>query len=62
MSPEFRETLRQSQQLLEQRERAQAVYEARLQANKRALARAERLLGRLKDLFSGDPGSARTQR
>lgn len=62
MSPEFRETLRQSQQLLEQRERAQAVYEARLQANKRALARAERLLGQLKDLFSRDPGSVRTQR
>ena len=55
MSPEFRETLKQSQQLLEQRERAQAVYEARLLANKRALARAERLLGRLKDLFRATP-------
>lgn len=62
MSPEFRDTLEQSQQLLEQRERAQAVYEARLQANKRALARAERLLGRLKDLFSRGPGPSRVQR
>jgi hypothetical protein len=55
MSPEFRNTLQQSQRLLEQRERAQAVYEARLQANKRALARADKLLSRLKDLFSRGP-------
>jgi hypothetical protein len=62
MSPEFRDTLEQSQQLLEQRERAQAVYEARLQASKRAFARADRLLLRLKDLFSRGAGPMREQR
>jgi hypothetical protein len=61
MSPEFRHTLRQSQQLLEQRERAQAVYEARLLASKRALARADKLLIRLKDLMSRVNGPVRTQ-
>jgi hypothetical protein len=61
MSPEFRHTLRQSQQLLERRERAQAVYEARLLASKRALARADKLLIRLKDLMSRVNGPVRTQ-
>jgi hypothetical protein len=62
MSPEFRHTLKQSQQLLEQRERAQAVYEVRLLASKRALARADKLLIRLKDLMSRATGPVRSQR
>jgi ABC-type transporter Mla subunit MlaD len=61
MSPEFRDTLEQSQRLLQQRERAQAVYEARLQASKRAFARADRLLARLKELFSRAGASLREQ-
>jgi hypothetical protein len=61
MSPEFRDTLEQSQKLLEQRERAQAVYEARLRASKRALARADGQLARLKDLLARAVGPLRTQ-
>ena len=59
MSPEFRDTLEQSQKLLEQRERAQAVYEARLRASKRALARANGQLARLKELLARASGPLR---
>jgi len=61
MSPEFRDTLEKSQKLLEQRERAKAVYEARLRASKRALARVDGQLVRLKELLARAVGPLRAQ-
>jgi hypothetical protein len=60
MSVQSRDALEQSQRLLDQMESAQADYEAHLQESKQALARSDRLLARLRDLFSRHNRSPRS--
>jgi hypothetical protein len=52
MSPETRDVLEQSRRLLEKRESGQSELEASIQDSKRALARSERMLTKLRDTLA----------